>query len=56
MNEDSSDDETAGPSTQSGPSGVARYDISKYYYVSSSLSFRPSPPKQESKFEAADLD
>merc|ERR1711910_292849 len=40
MNEDSSDDETAGPSTQSGPSGVAR----------------STPPKQESKFEAADLD
>ena len=55
MNEDSSDDETAGPSTQSGPSGVARYDISNYY-MSSNLSFRPSPPKQESKFEAADLD
>ena len=33
MNEDSSDDETAGPSTQSGPSGVARYDISKYYLL-----------------------
>jgi len=40
MNEDSSDDESAGPSMQSGPSGSAR----------------PSPPKQESKFEAADLD
>eukprot|EP00092_Neocalanus_flemingeri_P007572 GFUD01008172.1.p1 GENE.GFUD01008172.1~~GFUD01008172.1.p1 ORF type:complete len:337 (-),score=90.00 GFUD01008172.1:184-1194(-) len=41
MNEDSSDDETAGPSVSSGPSG----------------SVRPSqPPKQPSKFEAEDLD
>eukprot|EP00090_Calanus_glacialis_P045641 TRINITY_DN8607_c0_g1_i1.p1 TRINITY_DN8607_c0_g1~~TRINITY_DN8607_c0_g1_i1.p1 ORF type:complete len:336 (-),score=102.85 TRINITY_DN8607_c0_g1_i1:173-1180(-) len=40
MNEDSSDDESAGPSVQSGPSGTVR----------------PSQPKPTSKFEAADLD
>jgi len=41
MNEDSSDDEAAGPSVSSGPSGNAS---------------RSSQPKQDPKFEAADLD
>jgi len=43
MNEDSSDDESAGPST-SMPSSGSRGNV------------RPSQPKQPSKFEQADLD